>query len=165
MQAQDKNAASARHPIVVVLDRLRSAYNVGNIFRLAEICSIEKIIACGYTPTPPHAKVRKTARGCDKLVQSEHLETSLQAVLTLKKSGYQVVGIETIEGAPDIWDVELRFPVAFVFGNEALGIARETLGHCDLLAKLPVFGTKNSLNVSNCAAVVLYTAIRRLHSP
>ncbi len=67
-----------------------------------------------------------------------------------------------MEDAPDIWDVELQFPVAFVFGNEALGMEKETLHSCDVIAKLPAYGWKNSLNVANCAAVVVYHAIRQL---
>lgn len=147
------------HPIVIVLDRLRSAFNVGNIFRIADVCAAEKVITCGYTASPPHPKLEKTALGAEEFVENEHFETSLEAVVHLKAQGYQVIGIETVEGAPDIWDVELDFPVAFVFGNEALGVERETLEACDLIAKLPAFGRKNSLNVANCASTVLYRAI------
>jgi len=72
------------------------------------------------------------------------------------------VGIETVEGAPNIWETEYPFPVAFIFGNEALGVEQETLLACDQLAKLPAYGKKNSLNVANCASVVVYDAIARL---
>ena len=150
------------HPIVIVLDRLRSAFNVGNIFRIADVCAAEKVITCGYTATPPHPKLEKTALGAEEFVESEHYETSLEAVQVLKNDGYQVIGIETVEGAPDIWDVEFDFPVAFVFGNEALGVERKTLEACDVIAKLPAFGRKNSLNVANCASAVVYRAIEQL---
>lgn len=162
IHTQDQDAPSAAHPIVLVLDRLRSAYNVGNIFRLGEIGGIAEIVTCGYTATPPHPKVRKTARGCDRLVPSRHFDTGIEAVQALKQSGHQIVGVETAEGAVDIWDVEFAFPVALVFGNEALGISQDALKECDVLARLPVFGKKNSLNVSNCAAVALYAAIHQL---
>jgi len=163
IQNQDREEPRGiTHPIVIVLDRLRSAFNVGNIFRIADVCAVEKVITCGYTASPPHPKLEKTALGAEEFVESEHYETSLEAVQALKKQGYQIVGIETVEGAPNIWDVEFRFPVVFVFGNEALGVERETLEVCDVIAKLPAFGRKNSLNVANCASTVLYEAIEQL---
>jgi len=158
------NTEQTEHPITIVLDRLRSAFNVGNIFRLADVCAVEQILTCGYTATPPHPKLSKTALGTEEKVQSKHFESSLEAVRYLRKSGYQTVGIETVEGAPDIWDVDLQFPVAFVFGNEALGMEKETLQSCDVIARLPAYGWKNSLNVANCAAVVVYQAIRQLQA-
>ncbi len=162
----DRDARNAKrlepHPIVIVLDCLRSAYNVGNIFRLAEVCRIRKLITCGYTATPPHPKLKKTARGCDELVPWEHFETSLIAVKALKEQGCTVIGVETVPDAPELWDARINFPAAFVFGNEALGIAPDTLELCDAFIRLPVFGRKNSMNVSNCAAVVLYHALAQL---
>ncbi len=157
-----EQAPSPLHPIVIVLDRLRSAYNVGNIFRLAEVCSIERIVTCGYTATPPHPKLKKTARGCDELVPYSHFDTSSDAVRELKQQGYHIYGVETVEGAPDLWDAQFAFPAAFVFGNEALGIHPETLDLCDGYVRLPVFGRKNSLNVSNCASAILYRALADL---
>ncbi len=152
------------HPIVVVLDKLRSAYNVGNIFRLADTCGVERVVTCGYTATPPHKKLEKTALGSEKFVSVEHRDTSLEAVRSLKEKEYFVVGIETVNGSPNLWDIQLQFPVAFVLGNEALGVEKETLAECDAIARLPVYGFKNSLNVANCAAVVLYNAIREYNS-
>ncbi|NOZ24446.1 MAG: RNA methyltransferase [Planctomycetes bacterium] len=160
----DTDGPVTKHPIVLVLDNLRSAFNVGNMFRLADICGVERIVTCGYTATPPHRKVAKTALGTDKFIPSTNFDTSLEAVRSLKTEGYQTVGIETVEGAQCIWDIDLQFPVAFVLGNEVLGVERETLKECDALAKLPVFGRKNSLNVANCAAVVVYSAIQQILS-
>lgn len=158
---QDREQPSpVTHPIVVVLDKLRSAYNVGNIFRLADTCGVERVVTCGYTATPPHKKLEKTALGSEKFVPVTHHESSLDAVRSLKDEGYYIIGIETVEGSPDLWDIGLQFPVAFVLGNEALGVEKETLAECDAIARLPVYGIKNSLNVANCAAVVLYSAIR-----
>lgn len=156
------NGKKVEHPIVIILDRLRSAYNVGNIFRLAEVCGVEQIATCGYTAHPPHPKITKTALGTEELVPNNHFESSLKAVDFYRNKGYQIIGIETVEDAPDIWDVPLQFPVAFVFGNEALGVDKNTLLACDVIAKLPAFGWKNSLNVANCATVVVYQAIRQL---
>ena len=148
-------------PVAVVLDCLRSAYNTGNVFRIAEALRIERIIACGYTPAPPHPKLAKTARGCDELVPCTSAATGADAVRTLKAEGYTVYAVETASDAVSIWDLQATFPAAFVLGNEALGIAPETLALCDAVVSLPRFGCKNSINVGNAAAVVLYAAARQ----
>jgi 23S rRNA (guanosine2251-2'-O)-methyltransferase len=148
-------------PIVIVLDRLRSAYNVGNIFRLAEACRAKKIICCGYTPTPPHDKLAKTARDCDLLVESVQMETSLEAVKQLKAKGYRVYAVETVNSAKYFWNTKLSFPAAFVFGNEALGINEDTLKICDEFICLPSLGRKNSINVANCCSAVIFEAVKQ----
>ena len=162
IQTGDRLSLNSTHPITLILDNLRSAYNVGNIFRLAEVCRVESIITCGYTASPPHPKLRKTARGCDECVSFTRLESSFDAAKKIKQNGYQVIAVDTFENGENIWDVEFKFPVGFVFGNEANGISKNTLEYCDIYAKIPVFGYKNSMNVSNCAAVVVYTAIQNL---
>ncbi|MBR0458475.1 MAG: TrmH family RNA methyltransferase [Victivallales bacterium] len=149
-------------PVVVVLDNLRSAYNVGNIFRVAEATRAEKIIACGYTAAPPHEKLEKTARGCDRLVPCEHAETSAEAVRALQAQGYHVYAVETVQEAPLYWEAEIAFPAALVLGNEALGIAPDALELCDGFLALPALGQKNSINVGNCASVILFDCVRRI---
>jgi tRNA G18 (ribose-2'-O)-methylase SpoU len=150
-------------PVVIVLDRLRSAFNVGNIFRLADAVRAERIVTCGCTATPPHPKLARTARGCDALVPAEHWASAADAVVALRARGRTVYAVETAVGAAPVWAVEFRFPAAFVFGNEALGVATDTLEACDAVVALPMFGCKNSINVGNCAAVVLYAAARQWH--
>lgn len=148
-------------PVVLVLDRLRSAFNVGNIFRLAEATRAEKIIVCGYTAAPPHPKLEKTARGCDRLVACEHAASVLEAIAKLRRDGYTIYVVDTVDGACAVWDAVIRFPAAFVLGNEALGVESDALAQCHGAVCLPCFGVKNSINVGNCAAVVLYEALRQ----
>jgi len=148
-------------PVAVVLDRLRSAYNTGNIFRLAEATRVSRIFACGYTPAPPHEKLRKTARGCDELVECETYESAFEAILYLKSCGFTIYGVDTVVGAVDYRETEFQFPAAFVMGNEALGISKEALEQCDAFVSLPAFGCKNSINVGNCCAVVLFEALHQ----
>lgn len=148
-------------PAVIVLDRLRSAFNVGNIFRLADAVRADRIVTCGYTATPPHAKLARTARGCDGVVPCRHRDSAAEAVRELKEAGHVVYAVETVAGARYVWDTALRFPAAFVFGNEALGVAAAALALCDGFLRLPAVGVKNSVNVANCAAVVLYEAWRQ----
>ena len=146
------------HAVTIVLDRLRSAHNTGNIFRIAEAVGAKEIIACGYTPAPPHPKLAKTAMGADAMVPCRAFETSLDAVRRLREEGIaEILAVESIPGSPSAWEYSYKFPLALVFGNEALGIARETLDECDGVVGLPMFGEKTSINVGNCAAVVLYS--------
>lgn len=153
--------AAVRLPVTLVLDRLRSAYNVGNIFRLAEATGAERVVTCGYTATPPHPKLAKTARGCDELVPCTHAPDAVAAVAGLRRQGYAIYMVETVEGARPVWDMNLQFPAAFVLGNEALGADPGLLPLCDGFIRLPCRGVKNSVNVGNCAAVVLYDALRQ----
>lgn len=149
--------------IHLVLDRLRSAYNVGNIFRIAEAVGAKEIIACGYTPAPPHVKLEKTAMGTDKLVPCRTMENSTEAVKLLRSEGVKcILAAEYIPGRSVFaWEREYEFPLALVLGNEALGIAPETLELCDGLVDLPMFGSKESINVGNAAAAILYSVIAK----
>ena len=147
-------------PITIVLDRLRSAHNTGNIFRVAEAIGAREIIACGYTPSPPHPKLVKTAMGTDKMVPCRNFINSFEAVKTLRAEGMKkIMAVETTDNSVCAWEYEYEFPLALVFGNEALGIAEETLSICDGALSLPMFGAKSSINVGNCAAVVLYSVM------
>lgn len=153
--------STERLPVVLILDRLRSAHNTGNIFRLAEATRAERILACGYTPAPPHAKLAKTARGCDLTVPCDVFPDSSAAILSVKEQGYFIYAIETAANAEYYWHAELKFPAALVLGNEALGIAEEALPLCDHFICLPALGSKNSINVGNCAAVILFEALKQ----
>jgi len=148
-------------PVVLVLDRLRSAFNTGNLFRIADAVRAEAIYACGYTPCPPHEKLAKTARGCDETVPCRHFETVAEALDELHSRGYALYGVDTVEGARCYWEAPLRFPCAFVLGNEALGLEEAALSRCDAFVQLPACGLKNSINVGNCGAVVLFEALRQ----
>ena len=148
-----------RLEITLVLDRLRSAFNTGNIFRLADAAGVGEVICCGYTPAPPHPRLEKTAMGADRWVTSRSVGKTLDAVRELKHKGVSVVAVETAENARYVWDYPFRFPLALVLGNEALGIDPEVLTECDGIVSLPMAGSKTSVNVGNCAAAVLYSIL------
>lgn len=148
-----------RLEITLVLDRLRSAFNTGNIFRLADAAGVAEVVCCGYTPAPPHPRLEKTAMGADRWVRSRSVGNTLDAVRELKKAGVSVVAVETAENARYVWDYPFRFPLALVLGNEALGIDPEVLAECDGIVSLPMAGAKTSVNVGNCAAAVLYSIL------
>ena len=148
-------------PVTLVLDNLRSAYNVGNIFRAAEATRAAGIVTCGYTATPPHIKLQKTARGCDEIVPCEHFDSTTDAIAALRARGMKIYAVETVEGAKLFWEAPIELPCALVLGNEALGISQDALALCDGFLSLPALGRKNSINVGNCAAVILFECARR----
>ncbi|MDD5727672.1 MAG: TrmH family RNA methyltransferase [Victivallales bacterium] len=149
------------HPdITIVLDRLRSAFNTGNIFRIADAVGAREIIACGYTPAPPHPKLEKTAMGADKTVAVRQLPDALTAVRKLRQEGVsQILAVERTDTSVFAWKYDYEFPLAIILGNEALGVDKAALEACDGVISLPMFGSKESINVGNCAAAVLYAII------
>ena len=148
--------------LVIVLDRLRSAHNVGNIFRLAEALNAA-VIGCGATPLPPHPKLERTAMGTDKTVPFEVFPEVTGAITALKQRGYEVLAAEPGGGtASEAWQREYTYPLAVVFGNEALGVHPEALEMVDGLVSLPMAGSKASINVSNAAAAILYAVQARV---
>ncbi|MEN9360740.1 MAG: hypothetical protein RL095_2275 [Verrucomicrobiota bacterium] len=156
---------SRRLPLVIVLDRLRSAMNTGNILRLADAVAAEEVICCGYTPFPPHAKLEKASMGAESALLLRHAASAAEAAAELRGRGYEIVGVETAAEAESVWTARFPSPVALIFGNEALGISDEALGLCSRFVALPAFGRKNSINVATAAAVVCYEAARQLQAP
>ena len=151
--------------VVIVLDRLRSAFNTGNIFRIAEATNATEIICCGYTPCPPHPKLSKTAMGSDEMVNYRHFETSLDAVKALKSEEFkQILVVENSETPCCAWDYDYEYPLALVFGNEALGVNEDTIKECDGIVSLPMLGEKASINVGNCAAVIMYSVLKNIQN-
>ena len=150
-----------RPEIHIVLDRLRSAHNVGNIFRLADAVGANEIVCCGYTAAPPHPKLVKTAMGADNTVPFRSFPTAADALRELKAEGCKAVAVETLETACDAWKFDYPDKIALLLGNEALGISPDALELCDAAVSLPMFGTKVSINVGNCAAVVLYMIVAK----
>lgn len=150
-----------KNPITVILDNLRSAYNVGSIFRTADAARIEKVISCGYTAHPPHKKLEKTALGTEGFVKGEYYKTTIEAVGKMKKRGVRVVALETADSVKIYSEFKFPKPVCLVVGNEALGISNEVLNEVDEVVQIPLFGFKNSLNVVCAFAVVLYEILRQ----
>ena len=145
--------------LCLILDRLRSAHNTGNIFRIAEALGAE-IVACGYTPAPPHPKLAKTAMGTDLTVPCRTIPDAVSAIRMLRNEGYRM--ILAAEPGPEsvfAWEKNYEFPLAVVFGNEALGVSPEALAEVDGLIGLPMLGRKASINVGNAAAAILYAVV------
>jgi len=150
-----------RRPIHIVLDNLRSAFNVGAIFRLADAARAAAVIPCGYTAHPPHHKLEQTSLGTTDSVPWQRFAQTTDAVDELRRAGVQVVALETAESATPFHRFDFAFPVGLVLGNEALGVSQAVLARCDGVVQIPVFGYKNSVNVATAAAIVLYELLRR----
>ena len=157
----DEYARRPKFPVVLVLDNLRSAFNVGALFRVADTARLAGLLTCGHTAHPPHPRLDKTALGSLDYVASGHCQTTEEAVGGLRDDGVPVWALETTSRSRHYARVSYPRPVALVLGNEALGVQPSVLESCDELVEVPVFGFKNSLNVAAAAAVVVYEILRQ----
>lgn len=151
-----------RIPVYAILDNLRSAFNVGSIVRTADCALIEKVYFCGITAHPPHKKLEKTALGAMPYVPWVHTPTIREAIDDVKKIGARIVALELTSQSRMIWDYQFALPTALILGNEALGISQEILPFVDDIVEIPMFGYKNSLNVSVAFGIAVYE-IQRQH--
>lgn len=151
-------------PVVVVLDNVRSAQNVGSFFRTADAFGIERIELCGISSTPPNRELHKTALGSELSVAWNYTPTTLECVARLREEGYRIVAVEQIEGAVmlDKFVVERDVKYALIFGNEVDGVADEVADIVDAAIEIPQVGTKHSLNVSVSAGVVMWELFRQM---
>ena len=149
--------------LVVVLDNIRSAHNVGSAFRTADAFGIDKVLLCGISAVPPSAEIRKSALGAEDAVPWEHFEDTLEAVNSLHGQGYTVVAVEQTVHSLKLGRDFRREPdrkYALVFGNEVYGVRQDIVDACDLSLEIPQYGTKHSLNVSVSVGVVLWEFVR-----
>ena len=155
----DQSSLHRASRIVVILDNLRSAFNVGSIFRTAECLGLGELALCGITAVPPHPKLVQTAMGTEDKVAWQHFDDSLQAIGHYRALGYQIVALETAETAESIFQASVHAPLALVLGNESLGLEQKVLQQADRVVMLPVQGWKNSLNVGVAFAVCAYQLV------
>ena len=153
---------SEKMPVVVVLENIRSAYNVGSIFRTADAFLLGGMYICGYTAYPPHKEIRKTALGADETVHWKHLKNSHDAVTELKAEGYKVFAVEQAEESLKLQAASFGpdEKIAVVLGNEVTGVEQSTIALCDGCIEIPQLGMKHSLNVSVAAGIVLWELLR-----
>ncbi len=148
-------------PAAVLLDNVRSMYNVGAFFRTADAVSIQKLYLCGITSHPPMKAIAKTALGAEETVPWEHAWDALPLARRLRAQGYELAAIETSNHAVDLFDWTPRFPVCVVFGHEVEGIRPEIAELCDTHVRIPMLGTKHSLNVATAGGVIMYELLRK----
>lgn len=148
--------------IAVLLHNIRSAHNVGSIFRTAESAGVEKAYLSGYTPTPADSfgrakkDIAKTALGAEKMLLWERVVSPYRTIARLKREGWEIVGVEQDKKAVDYRKNKTRKPALFIFGNEVKGLSLALRSKCDTLIEIPMHGKKESLNVSVAAGIVLF---------
>jgi len=157
----EERAPILRNPVHVVLDNLRSAYNVGSIFRTSDACAVEHIHLCGMSAHPPHKKIEKTALGAFEYVPWTYYEKTSLAFDALRDQNIPIVAIEVAPSAVPHVAYPWTQPVAVVFGNEVTGINEKTLAKCDAVVSIPMRGYKNSMNVATSIGVILYEILRQ----
>jgi 23S rRNA (guanosine2251-2'-O)-methyltransferase len=150
-----------RLPVVILLDNVRSLYNVGSFFRTGDAVRVQRVILSGITADPDDRRIAKTALGAERSVPWERTTDAPATLDGLREQGYQPVAVETSVTAVDLFDWVPHFPVCLVFGHETDGIAQPVQDRCDLHVRIPTLGLKQSLNVATAGGVVLYELLRK----
>ena len=157
---------SDKLPLVVVLDNVRSLYNIGSVFRTCDAFRVAEVVLCGITATPPNAEIHKTALGAEDSVAWHHFSDTMEAVEWLHSEGYTLLAIEQCEGStmlqhfvPENYDKKY----AVILGNEVKGVQQQVVDACDGCLEIPQFGTKHSMNVSVTAGIVIWHFAQQLN--
>ena len=150
---------SPKIPVVIVMDNVRSAYNVGSAFRTADAFAVEAMYLCGISAQPPHKDIHKTALGAYQSVNWQHFPTTIEAIQQLKEKDYLIIPIEQVDKSISLenFKAEKDKKYALVFGHEVKGVDEAIIDMADACIEIPQFGTKHSLNISVSVGVVLWT--------
>ena len=151
-------------PLVVVLDNVRSLHNIGSVFRTSDAFRISCIYLCGITAFPPNPEMHKTALGAEYSVDWKHVDSTLEAVESLKSEGYTVYSVEQVEGSVMLENLRLERgrKYAVILGNEVKGVQQQVVDASDGCIEIPQYGTKHSLNVSVTAGIVIWDLFKQL---
>ena len=158
----DEFRQSDKMPIIIVLENIRSAYNVGSVFRTSDAFLIEAIYIIGYSAKPPHKEIKKTALGAEETVLWKHFATTAEAIADLRELGYNIYAAEQVEDSYKLNAIgfEQEEKIAVVFGNEVTGVEQSTIHLCDGCIEIPQLGMKHSLNIATAVGVVLWELVR-----
>ena len=161
----DEFKITKKTPITIVLDNVRSALNVGSVFRTSDAFLIENIILCGITATPPNKEIRKAALGSTDSVNWKYFKNTTDAVQQLIKEGYYVLGVEQVEKSTLLNEFKLpKKPIAIIMGNEVNGVDQQVIDLCNEVIEIPQFGTKQSLNIAVTTGVVIWDLWKKLNA-
>jgi tRNA G18 (ribose-2'-O)-methylase SpoU len=154
--------AADKIPVVVVLENIRSAYNVGSVFRTADAFLIESVFIIGYSAKPPHKEIKKTALGAEETVDWKYFKTTAESISALREGGYRVYAAEQAVSSIPLHelDQDKSHKCAIIFGNEVTGVEQSTINLCDACIEIPQLGMKHSLNIATAAGVVLWEIVR-----
>ncbi|GAB3650819.1 RNA methyltransferase [Echinicola sediminis] len=160
----DEFKESRKIPIVIVLDNVRSLNNVGSAFRTSDAFRIQKIYLCGITGKPPHRDIQKTALGATESVEWEYTGTTLEAIASLKKEGFEICSLEQVDKSMmlDKFSPAAGKKYALIFGNEVFGVEEEVILASDHVLEIPQFGTKHSLNISVSMGIAIWDFVSKL---
>lgn len=150
-----------RTPVYVVLDNIRSLYNVGSFFRTSDAILAAEMYLCGITGRPPRKEIDKVALGAVNVVPWVFCQSAVEAVLKLKENGVHVCAVELTDDATHFQEVNYSFPLALVFGNEVDGISDEVMEHVDSSVSIPMLGKANSLNVATAYGIMAYEVLKQ----
>lgn len=155
---------ASKHPVILILDDVRSMHNVGAAFRTADAFAVSAIYLCGYTPVPPHRDIHKTALGATETVAWQHFPTTADAVAAAKNAGYRILAVEQAHNSIPLQQIRpyCNQPLALVFGNEVAGVSDEVMPLADGCIEIPQWGAKHSLNISVTVGVVLWEIVREM---
>lgn len=161
-EGDGSNTAIEKVPLKLIVENLRSAFNVGALFRTSECLGVSEILLCGYTPGPDDEKTSRTAMGTATLVPWRRLDRARTACEELRKEGYTIVALETAATAVSLHEFKFGTqPLAFVLGNERFGVEADTLQAVDAICRIPVRGIKNSMNVGVAFGVGAFEWLRQ----
>ncbi len=156
-------SSKKRHPVVIVVDNVRSLYNVGSIFRSCDGALVEKLYLCGFSPYPPRKEISKTALSATESVPWEYVYDVCEAIGRLKAEGWRIAALEHTTDSISCFDLAAEhFPLAIVVGNEVAGVTDEALALCDFAIEIPMYGAKQSLNVAVATGVICFESVRVL---
>ena len=151
-------------PLIVVLDDVRSMYNIGSIFRTCDTFRVEALYLCGICQTPPSTEIHKTALGAEESVNWKYFNTALEAINELKKEGYHILSVEQVEHSTKLQSFipQSNIKYAVILGNEIKGVHQEVIDISDGCLEIPQLGTKHSMNVSVTAGIIIYKFAEKL---
>ena len=160
----DEFKKAEKLPLVVVLDDVRSMYNVGSVFRTGDAFRIEAVYLCGISATPPSTEIHKTALGAEDSVEWQYFPSAVEALEHLHSMGYEVYAVEQAEGSTKLHEFspEQGKKYAVVMGNEVKGVHQEVIDKSDGCLEIPQFGTKHSMNVSVTTGIIIYSFARNI---
>jgi tRNA G18 (ribose-2'-O)-methylase SpoU len=160
-QSQGRLRALPRFPVHVILDNLRSAFNVGSILRTSDATRVAQLHLCGITPHPPHRLIARTSLGAGRSVPWTHHADAADAIALVRQAGGLVVALEVTPSARSYLEVDYRFPLGLVLGHEVHGVSPSVLAQVDEIVTIPMWGVKNSINVATSFGILIYELRRR----
>lgn len=153
---------SEKLPLVIILDNVRSALNVGSVFRSADAFAIHSIFLCGITPAPPHREIQKTALGATESVNWKYFKDISDAIKSLRDEGFIILAAEQTVNSTPLEKAEFTGKkTAIIFGHEMDGVQQEVINQCDSTLEINQQGTKHSLNIAVCAGIICWEYFRK----